>query len=130
MEIDHGLIRASLINILENAIEACIEDKSESAHWITFEVHGERDEVIFSIIDNGIGMGADQIQNIFKLFWSSKGKRGTGLGLFITNKVIQKHGGSIEVSSKPSVRTVFDVRLPRKMAESVPKPASPEADSC
>jgi signal transduction histidine kinase len=115
LEIDTGLIRASLINILENAVEACIEDESKESHWIEFSVTGERDHVVFGIDDNGVGMEPGQVQNIFKLFWSSNGKKGTGLGLFITNKVIQKHGGKIAVDSHPDTHTTFRVHLPRKV---------------
>ncbi len=69
--------------------------------------------MVFSIADNGVGMEPDQMQNVFKLFWSSKGKK--GLGLFITNKVIRKHGGRITVESQPGAYTAINVRLPRKI---------------
>ena len=113
LEIDPGLIRASLVNILDNAVEACIEDPSDRTHRIAFTVDGDVDHVVFTITDNGVGMAADQVRNIFKLFWSSKGKKGTGLGLFITNKVVRKHGGTITVTSDPGGSTAFSVRLPR-----------------
>ena len=115
VEIDPGLVRTGLINILENAMEACIEDESEKTHCIEIGVNGEKGHVVFSITDNGVGMSSDRMQNIFKQFWSSKGTKGTGLGLFITNKVIQKHGGRITVESKPDQFTAFRVRLPRKV---------------
>lgn len=116
IEIDTSMVRASLINILENAMEACIADTSDTAHRIEFAVRGSPDHVLFRIADNGVGMDEDQLQNIFKLFWSSKGKKGTGLGLFITNKVIRKHGGTITVASEPDRYTAFQVRLPRAVA--------------
>lgn len=115
IEIDPGLIRASLVNILENAMEACIEDEAGKSNWIEFSVTGATDHVIFTITDNGIGIGEDQIHDIFKLFWSSKGKSGTGLGLFITNNVVGKHGGRITATSQPGEQTRFTVRLPRKI---------------
>ena len=116
IDIDVGLIRASLINIMENAVEACIDDPSERPHWIELAVRGEDDHVVFTITDNGLGMTPEQIRDIFKLFWSSKGKAGTGLGLFITNRVVRKHGGKITVVSEPGHYTAFHVRLPRKIS--------------
>jgi signal transduction histidine kinase len=62
--------------------------------------------------DNGIGMDRETREKIFSLFFSSKGIKGTGLGLFISNKIVDKHGGSIGVDSSPGCGTRFEVRLP------------------
>ena len=51
-------------------------------------------------------------EKLFSLFFSSKGIKGTGLGLFISNKIVDKHGGTIEVDSEPGRGTKFLVRLP------------------
>jgi len=116
IEIDAGLVRAALVNILENAMEACLEDTHDRSQRIEFKVRPEGDDVVFDICDTGGGIGEDQRRQMFDLFYSSKGHQGTGLGLFITNKVIQKHGGSIHVDSEPGQGTAFHVRLPRKIA--------------
>jgi len=50
---------------------------------------------------------------VFSLFFSSKGTEGTGLGLFISNKIVQEHKGQVEVNSTPNVGTRFTVRIPR-----------------
>ena len=114
--IDPGILRPALINILENAMEACIEDPSDTGQRISFNVHGDDTQVIFEIADNGPGIAADQLDNIFKLFYSSKGSRGTGIGLFITRKVIHKHGGSINVETELGKGARFTVKLPRNPA--------------
>ncbi|MBU2499535.1 MAG: response regulator, partial [Proteobacteria bacterium] len=93
MEIDPAVFGSALVNILENAVEACIEDKSKKDHEIVFEVRGEGDWVVFEISDNGIGMERETKENMFTLFFSSKGSKGTGLGLFISNEIVQQHGG-------------------------------------
>ena len=113
MTIDTEIIRPALINILENAMEACIEDSSNKKLIITFDVRGEDSQVIFDISDNGPGIEKDQVPNIFRLFYSSKGNKGTGIGLFITRKVIHKHGGRITVDTKPGEGARFTVFLPR-----------------
>ncbi len=61
-------------------------------------------------------MDDDQIQQIFQLFYSSKGIRGTGIGLFITRKVIRQHGGRITVGSNSGQGACFVITLPRRMA--------------
>ena len=112
--IDPEVIRAALINILENAMEACIEDARKIDHRIRFAVRADKTSVTFEISDNGPGMEQEQANSIFQLFSSSKGKRGTGIGLFVTRKGILKHGGTISVDSSPDAGARFRIVLPRK----------------
>ena len=72
-----------------------------SPPWLSFEIE-----------DNGIGMDRETREKLFSLFFSSKGVSGTGLGLFISNKIADKHGGGIEVDSEPGRGSRFTVRLP------------------
>jgi signal transduction histidine kinase len=110
-EIDLSLMRSALINILENAMEACIEDPEDKAHKITFRVARDMEHIRFDIMDNGPGMSREEVKKIFKLFYSSKGSRGTGLGLFVTEKIINKHGGTISANPTrvrgPTFRSAF-----------------------
>ena len=65
-----------------------------------------------TVADNGIGM-SDQIRsNLFLRFFSTKGGQGTGLGLPVVKKVVEEHGGSLEVESKPGQGSAFHLRLP------------------
>jgi PAS domain S-box-containing protein len=111
--VDKDLLRTALTNIIENAVEACLEDDSQQHHKIQFNVLSRKSSVIFSIKDNGPGLPEDSTKRIFSLFYSSKGRKGTGLGMFITEKVIKKHGGRIAVASEPEQGTTFTVELPR-----------------
>ena len=112
--VDCNILRPALVNILENAMEACIEDQRPISHHIRFCASGDSDKVVFEISDNGPGMDDDQIQRIFQLFYSSKGSKGTGIGLFVTRKVIRQHGGSVTVESKPGHGASFYITLPRQ----------------
>jgi PAS domain S-box-containing protein len=116
VSIDLEIIRTALLNILENAMEACIEDTRQIANWIRFAVRVDKANVYFEISDNGPGMEKEQAEKIFQLFSSSKGKRGTGIGLFVTRKAILKHGGEISVDSSPNEGAAFRITLPRKPA--------------
>jgi len=110
--VDVERLRAAMINILENAMEACIEDSRPHDHAIEFSATVCNSDLIFEIADNGPGIEKPDIQNVFQLFYSSKGKRGTGIGLFMTRQVIQQHGGTIRVESEPGKGARFIVTIP------------------
>jgi len=120
MEIDPDVATAALVNILENAIDACGEDKDKPGHQVVFTVKGEPDAVLFEIQDDGIGMDRETREKMFTLFFSSKGNKGTGLGLFIAHKMVEQHGGHISVDSEPGKGSRFCIRLPRIQPEKKP----------
>jgi len=68
--------------------------------------------LVMVVEDNGIGMDRETREKLFSLFFSSKGSKGTGLGLFIANKIVDKHGGSIAVDSEVGRGSRFVIRLP------------------
>jgi len=109
---DSQAIRAMLLNLLENSLDACRMDSDQNRHTIRFEVRRETLWMVIEVEDDGIGMDRETREKLFSLFFSSKGVKGTGLGLFISNKIIDKHGGTIEVDSEPGRGTQFLVRLP------------------
>lgn len=117
---DAPAIHAALLNILENAVEACLDRPAQNPGIVEFKVEGREDFVIFTIKDNGVGMDDDTRHQLFDLFFSSKGYKGTGFGLFITRNVVERHGGEIEVTSSPGRGACFKVFLPRKY-ESLPE---------
>ena len=111
---DAGAIRAMLVNILENSLEACsaVNGRPKKEGKVTVHVEREEPWLIFDVRDNGIGMDRETREKIFSLFFSSKGIKGTGLGLFIANKIVDKHGGDIKVESEPGRGSRFVIRLP------------------
>ncbi len=119
IEIDASVVRLALINILENALDACIEDKVKKSHEIIFTCNQGENDIIFEIKDNGVGMERETRESLFTLFFSSKGTKGTGLGLFIANKIIEQHGGMITVESTPGQGSNFRIKLPKIFPNSV-----------
>jgi signal transduction histidine kinase len=113
IEIDAGCVHSALINILENAVDACLRDSSKDKHQIIFKVTEDAGNVIFEVSDNGIGMDMETREKLFTLFFSTKGTKGTGLGLFISNKIIEQHGGSIKVTSLPGQGSKFTIIIPK-----------------
>jgi signal transduction histidine kinase len=112
-EVDAAVAATALVNIIENAIEACLEDRSGKSHRITFNVKGDNGHVIFEVEDTGVGMDSATRDSIFDMFYSTKGKMGTGLGLFIARNIVQQHGGTIQVASAPGQGSTFRVMMPR-----------------
>lgn len=127
-EADPKAIRSMLINIIDNAFDACRVDKKKEHHIVTLKVEPEEESVKFNISDNGIGMDREARDKSFTLFFSSKGSGGTGLGLFIANKIAHAHGGSIKIESEPSVGTEFAIVLPRKRPAKLPDPETAAID--
>lgn len=113
IEIDPEVISSGLVNILENAVDACVEDDSKKHHVVSFITEGSSDTVAFIVRDTGPGIDRATREKMFSLFFSSKGSKGTGLGLYIANEVVQQHGGRILVDSTLGVGTEFRVELPR-----------------
>jgi signal transduction histidine kinase/FixJ family two-component response regulator len=121
-EVDSGVLASALTNILENALEACLEDNANKAHKIIFRVKQNEEDIIFDVSDNGIGMDKETREKMFTLFYSSKGREGTGLGLFISNQIIEQHEGSIQVDSTPGEGSRFIVRMPKILPEEMKTP--------
>jgi len=112
-EADAQGVRAMLSNLVENSMDACRMDEKKSEHTVKVGVQGFTDHVQFEVEDNGVGMDEETRDKVFTLFFSSKGT-GTGLGLFISDRIATAHGGSVDLESEPGVGTRFVVKLPRK----------------
>jgi signal transduction histidine kinase len=105
-----GLHRA-VLNIVTNAIDAC--DQSEAAKVeVTTEYNSEQRLLRVVVVDNGSGIEPDDLENIFSLFVSKKGGRGTGLGLSVSQKILKEHGGRIVVDSQVGRGSRFALELP------------------
>jgi signal transduction histidine kinase len=116
-EIDAAMIHSALVSILENAVDACNRSDREKGRTILFRAGQEDGHILFTVCDNGIGMSREVRDRLFTLFFSSKGGKGTGFGLFIANKIIRQHGGSISVRSVPGKESEFVIKIPKTLPE-------------
>lgn len=114
LELDASAFSAALVNFLENAVDACESSKDPG---IVFAATDRGEFVELVVQDNGMGMDRETREKIFTLFFSSKGKKGTGIGLFISNQTIEQHGGTIAVESEPNKGSRFVISLPREAPE-------------
>jgi signal transduction histidine kinase len=113
LEADEKALRAMLVNLTENALDACRLDKAKARHRVALRASDGGSAVRFEVEDNGIGMEQETREKAFSLFFSSKGSEGTGLGLFVANKIATAHGGTIQIDSTLGVGTRFGVLIPR-----------------
>ncbi len=109
-------IHSCLLNLVSNAIDACVFDLDTQKQWYV-KVRTRRENksgVVFEVIDNGCGMGEETQSKLFAEFFSTKGTRGTGLGLLVTQKIVNEHGGTMDVVSRLGKGTTFTIRLQGK----------------
>jgi signal transduction histidine kinase len=99
-----------IVNLLSNAMDAVTPQ--EGLIRIECRYDEENRQSVTEIIDNGAGIPPSMMRHMFELFHSTKGNRGTGLGLAVTKKIIEEHDGSITVKSTPGDGTTFTFRIP------------------
>jgi signal transduction histidine kinase len=104
-------IHRALLNIVGNALDA-VEDAESPRVLVSTTREKEGEWVRFEVRDNGGGIPPEKINDIFRPFVSTKGARGTGLGLAVSRKILREHGGDILVRSEPGKGSLFILRLP------------------
>ncbi|HUY31935.1 MAG TPA: ATP-binding protein [Pirellulales bacterium] len=112
-DIDHFAVGQVFRNIFENAL-AVVPNPGEIVVRATAALLEGRPAVSVSFRDNGPGLNAEQRERIFEPFYTTKTK-GTGLGMAIARRIVQSHGGTIEVGDGPGPGTEIVVTLPREM---------------
>jgi signal transduction histidine kinase len=121
---DAAELREGLLNLLFNALDAMPQGGS-----LTFSTGIDGDRVVCVVADTGVGMSDEVRQRCFEPFFTTKAEQGTGLGLSIAYGIVTRHGGEIEVWSRPSQGSRFTVRLPigTEMPPPVTSPPPPRA---
>jgi len=122
IHVDPNLIHQVLTNLIGNAVEAVEPQKGVVTARVLFHepkeaplatAHpGEAPWVEIRVIDNGTGIPQDQLSWIFEPFHSTKGLRGTGLGLAVTRRIVAEHRGRIRVETKVGAGSTFRVFIP------------------
>ena len=107
VNIDAGLFYQAITNLVKNSLEAIVES---GVVRITGLIEGEH--LCVRIEDTGPGIDPKILENVFDPFFSTKGKKGTGLGMSIVKTIVEAHGGTIDVRSSPADGTRMMLRIP------------------
>jgi signal transduction histidine kinase len=118
---DPRTVHRCLMNLVTNAIDACIFDPEvDKDHQVTIVTESDASDVTrFEIKDNGCGMSEEVRAKLFSSFFSTKGAKGTGLGLLVTAKLVEEHQGTIDVASTEGEGTAFTLRFPSQSTDDV-----------
>jgi signal transduction histidine kinase len=114
---DAAELREVLTNLIFNAVDAMPE-----GGVIMLRTRTDGDAVLAQITDTGTGMSEEVRRRCLEPFFTTKGKRGTGLGLSMVFGIIHRHAGTIDIESEPGKGTTFTLRLPAANAESPTTP--------
>ena len=105
---DPSQLHQILINLMVNAVQAM-----PSGGVLTICTYADKQQVVLTITDTGVGISEDCLKKVFLPFFTTKDvDEGTGLGLSVVDSIVKAHGGTISVKSDPGIGTTFEVRLP------------------
>ena len=121
--LDPDAMETSLTNLVSNGIDAVMM-REEPGGKVVLRTRQESGDLIFEVIDNGCGMDWETKGKIFTTFFTTKGGKGTGLGLLTTRKIVQEHGGRIDMESNSGKGTTFRIRLPLERLKTLAEAAS------
>ena len=106
IQFDSDKLKQAFMNVVLNAMEAMPQGGVLRVSTFT-----ENDSVCIKIQDTGVGIPAADLEHLFEPFFTRKA-RGTGLGLANVKRILEEHGGSVEINSKPDEGTEVLLRLP------------------
>lgn len=115
--IDPDGIHRAVLNVVTNAIDAAEDAPGGGRVCLSSAWDEATSNVLIRVSDNGSGISEEDLDQIFQVFASTKGTRGTGLGLPVSQKIIREHGGQILVSSETGKGSTFTIELPQRKAE-------------
>jgi len=92
--------------------KGCANPECDWQEWGAMDAAGQKDYIEVRIADTGQGIPKEDLSKIFEPFYTTKGKHGTGIGLAVTWRIIDNHGGNINVESEVGKGTTFIVHLP------------------
>jgi PAS domain S-box-containing protein len=109
--LDSSALYQCLMNLVSNSIDA-IPPEPPGQIIIKVESKNERG-ITFEVSDNGVGMNNEIKNKLFQEMYSSKGSKGTGLGLLVVKKIVSEHGGNIDVHTEENIGSTFKIWLPQ-----------------
>lgn len=106
VNVDPKLIKQAVLNLMLNAVQAMNQGGE-----LILSIRREGREAVIEVIDTGPGIEAEKIERIFQAYYSTK-RGGTGLGLAMTRRIVEEHGGQLAVRSEVGRGSAFTIRIP------------------
>ena len=103
--VSDSALKQSIHNVLDNALEA-------SPNWVRLDVHREEETLLVSVTDRGPGFPAEMLDNLGRPYQSSKGRPGSGLGLFLVMNVLRTLGGNLRARNLVQGGALVTLSLP------------------
>jgi signal transduction histidine kinase len=110
---DASSITRMLSNLIWNALEACEKDQRKASNSVFIRAdYYNKNHWMFEVEDNADGMDKETEANLFEEFFSTKGDKGTGLGLMVVDRIVRNHKGKIEMLTRPGIGSLFRTIFP------------------
>ncbi len=119
----HPQLVDAVANLILNALDAMPQGGT-----LKIETSGEASTCVLTVCDTGVGMSAEQIGKVFSPFFTTKGPRGTGLGLTVVRDIIKRLEGKIDLASQPGEGTTFRIEFPSVPADGAPAQVQAEPE--
>jgi len=107
--LDRHSFNQCLANLVRNAMEAFPPDHRGT---VTVRYQPEGDTAVFTVSDDGIGMNSETMEKVKGGMFSTKGSKGTGLGLLVIQKIVREHNGALSIESEEGKGTTFKIAIP------------------
>jgi len=120
----HAMYRA-ILNLVTNAVDACVE--SETGEQVILRSRSHPDHIMLTIKDDGVGIPRDSLRRVSERFFSTKASKGTGLGLPVVMKIVDLHGGTLQIESEVGKGSSFHILIPKAPPTRIADSAKPRS---
>ena len=112
VDLDHEKMYDTLLNLITNAVDAIPSERGDGIVILRTRLSKDGRWILIQVEDNGCGIPEENMTKIFNLFFSTKGRKGSGIGLAVSRKVVEAHHGRISLASTVDKGTTFTIELP------------------
>ena len=114
--LDDHAFHQCLANLVKNAMESIEAIDEKPSGTVTLSASNQDGQVQMQVADDGEGMSEKTLEKIRGGMYSTKGSKGTGLGLMVVGKVVKEHGGTLSIESNPGQGARFSIRIPQDLS--------------
>ncbi len=110
--VDPDQVQQVLLNLVKNAVEATPSGGRVEVHVYATPADDERPQAVFQVLDTGPGIDPEDLAHVFEPFFTKGKAGGTGLGLYVSHGIVERHGGELHAANAHQGGAVFTMKLP------------------